>query len=470
MFRKFLFSIVMLPLTALFAANQTPNVDPVLPPDSLPFTAAIELTDFELPNGWHSGVAGSWNGKTLLLSGRTNGLHTFNDNINNFPPSAQNLAVYVIDFKTQTVWQKSLDDPSSGLTVEQIDTLSTTSPQFYQSGRTLYITGGYGICSATGDMTTKPVLSAIDVPGVIDWVIGNEKSFAKNLRQVVDPLVQVTGGAMYQLGPHQPTLLIFGQNFAGLYTGDSNGDYTNQVRSFFILDNGKELHIAETKDQPVPDPSFRRRDLNVIPVMLGGKSKPYPAYVALAGVFVESFGIWTVPVFISPEGDSFMPDPVAPDTFKQAMNIYVSATAELYSECSENMYSILLGGITYGYFDNNNFILDSNFPFTSQVTTIKIDRDKKFTQHIMENQYPDIPCPQNDINKPLLFGAGAFFVLNDELPAYRNDVLALDKFVDEPTVIGYVVGGIQSCVLDTQDPAYETAASPYIFKVTLAPR
>lgn len=474
MFKTIFYSIVLFPLAVLFGDNQTSTVSPILPPDTLPFRVNIELSDLELPNGWHSGVMGSWKGKTLLLAGRTNGLHGFseNPNDNNFPPSAQNLSVYVIDFSHGKIWQKELDSSSSGLNQEQIDNLSATSPQFVQSGNTLYVTGGYGINTASGLMETKPVLSAINIPGTIEWVTSTDKgkTLAQNVRQITDPLVQVTGGVMYQLGPHQPVLLIYGQNFTGLYTDGSNGNYTNQIRSFFIIDNGSDLYIAETHAQPIPDPAFRRRDLNVIPVMLGGESTPYPAYVALSGVFTESTGIWTVPVFISADGDSVMPDPNHPATFKQAMNNYVSATAELFSADTEDMYTILLGGISYGYFEDDTLKFDDEFPFVNDVTTVKIDKNKQFTQYIMENQYPDIQCPIVNSNVPLRFGAGAIFIPNDDLPAYRNGVLALDRFVADPTVIGYIVGGIQSCVKDTTDQATETAASQYIFKVTLTPR
>ena len=95
--------------------------------------------DLSLPNGWHSGAVANLDGKCLLIAGRTNGLHGFDNEVgvNNFPPRAQNTVVYVIDFNNERVWQRALTDPSSGLTQEQIDTLSVTSPQYYQSGQTL---------------------------------------------------------------------------------------------------------------------------------------------------------------------------------------------------------------------------------------------------------------------------------------------------------------------------------------------
>jgi hypothetical protein len=471
MIRRLFLTAILLPLVSLYGDNQTATLSPVLPPAPLPFTINIELSNLQLPNGWHSGAMGTWGSKAVLLAGRTNGLHGFdnNPNVNNFPPSAQNAVVYVIDFKEQRIWQKSLYDASSGLTQQQIDTLTVTSPQAYQTGKTLYISGGYGIDTATGQMGTKSTLSAIDVPELIEWVIKDKSSLAKNLRQTTHPLLQVTGGAMVQLGPHQPTLLIFGQNFTGFYNDSSNGQYTRQVRSFRILDNGINLYVAASQDQPIPNPAYRRRDLNVMPVMLGGKSKPRPGYVALSGVFTETTGVWTVPVVITPEGKSSMANPASPDTFKQAMNNYVCAAAGLFSKKTEDMYMILLGGITFGYFDGNSFETDPEIPFTNEVTTVKIDKDLVFSQYIMENEYPTILSTFANPGNHLLFGAGAEFIQNTELPTYMNGVLALDKLLDGPVIIGYIVGGIQSSLPNT-NTNLDSAASPYIFKVTLAPK
>lgn len=472
MIRKLFFLALLFPLAALFGDNQTAAITPVQPATSLPFSVIIEQTNLVLPNGWHSGVFGVHGSKVVLFAGRTNGLHGFdnNPNVNNFPPSQQNTVVYVIDFDSQRIWAKSLYDATSGLTQEQIDILSVTSPQFYQSGKILYITGGYGINTANGTMETKQVLSAVDIPGIIKWVTSTKKktSFAKNLRQTTHPLVQVTGGEMFQLDPHQPTLLVFGQNFTGFYNDNSNGAYTEQVRSFRIIDNGKNIYVVPSKKQPLPNPSFRRRDLNVVPVMLAGKSNPEPAYVALSGVFTETTGIWTVPVVISPDGKAVMADPADPSTFKQAMNNYVSATAGLYSEKNKEMYTVLLGGITYGFFQNGTFQTDSEFPFTNEVTTVKIDRNGVFSQYLMPNEYPTIPSTFSNPGNPLLFGAGAQFIQNRNLPAYLNGVLALDKILS-PTIIGFIVGGIQSSLPNTVTNS-DSAASPYIFLVTLIPK
>lgn len=384
--------------------NQTDTLSPIFPQDTLPFTISIEQAPFTLPNGIHSGAFASYHGKWLFIAGRTNGLHGFAPTDDNFPPSKQNTIVYVVDLERQKIYSRELDDPSSGLSQAQIDQLSVTSPQFFQNGKTLYISGGYGIDTATGLFNTKPVLTAINIPGLMKWVKYGGGSAVKHIRQTFHPLLQVTGGYMTAVNPHLSTLLIFGQNFSGFYHADSNGDYTQQVRSFQIIDTHKKLYIQPRKTRH-QNPNYRRRDLNVVPVILDKKM----AYVALSGVFTLDTGVWTVPVIIKSNGSSHMADPSKPKTFKQGMNNYNCPSIGLYSHSKKNMYITLCGGISYGFFQEGSFQVDSEIPFINEVTTIKINKHGKFTQYLMNNEYPEILSTSVHAGNPLLFGAGAFY-------------------------------------------------------------
>lgn len=465
-FRDKLFSIG---ITAFILAtnnvegdNQTATLSPILSQELLPFSISIETASFNLPNGIHSGVFATHNGMWLFLAGRTNGMHGFG--VDPFPPLKQNTTALVVDFENQQVYSRELDDSTSGLSQDQIDTLSVTSPQFYQNGKTLYITGGYGIDSSTSEFGTKPVLTAIDVPNFIAWVIdpATAKPAAASVRQTTNSWIQVTGGFMACLDNHLSSLLIFGQNFKGTYTPESNGDYTQQVRRFQIIDDGKDLYVQQ-RNSEMPNSSYRRRDLNVVPIM----KKNRQAYVALSGVFTLTTGIWTVPVEIGADGSTFMADPNDVDTFKQGMNNYVSASASLYSPLTEDNYTVLLGGITYEYFNGSTFEKDDEFPFTSQVTTVKRDREGVYTQYLMDGQYPVILSTGSNPGNELLFGAGAFFIKAPGLPLYPNKVINFDK-ITSPVVIGYIVGGIMSTLPNTNSQS-DSTASPYIFQVILSP-
>jgi hypothetical protein len=262
------------------------------------------------------------------------------------------------------------------------------------------------------------------------------------------------------------TLLPLGQNFTGLYRDGSNGVYTQQVRNFRILNDAAGLRIVDTGEQPAENSAYRRRDLNVVPIILPGEAHLNPSYVALSGVFTETGGIWTVPLLIDRFGESSMADPTQPETFKQAMNNYVSATVGLYSRNLDAMYITILGGLTFGYFDGATFKTDAEIPFTNEVTTIQIDSTHAFSQYIMDGEYPTIPSQGSNPGNTLLFGTGAAFVPASSLPIYRNGVIKFDKLTPGLTTLGYVVGGIQSTLPNTNTNA-DSAASPYIFKVTI---
>ncbi|MDB6080803.1 MAG: hypothetical protein JWO53_75 [Chlamydiia bacterium] len=456
--------------TFAFGDNQTDTVSTILPETSLPFRVTIQQASFSLPNGIHSGISAMHNGKWLFLAGRTNGMHTFNNTTDNFPPSQQNQIVYVVDPVKKTIKARALSDSKSGLTQTQIDLLSVTSPQFYQSGKRVYMTGGYGVITATGEFSTKDVLTAIDVAGLMHWVTHPSKheTAAQHIRQISNPIFQVTGGYMDQIGK-KPTLLVFGQNFAGFYFHAGVGVYTEQVRRFRIHDNGKKLKVSVKSSKPtVSNSSYRRRDLNVVPVMRKQHGKVVPSLVALSGVFTLTDGIWTVPVSISATGSTKMADPTLSTTFKQGMNNYHCAQFGMFSNKHGNMYSVLLGGISYGSFSTGSFVTDAEFPFTNEVTTIQINKKGQYQQFVMSGTYPTIISTQSNPGNQLLFGTGAYFMPAKGVDTYSNHVIKLDR-LKKRKVVGYIVGGIQSTLPNT-DVSSDSAASPYIFEVVVEPQ
>lgn len=163
-----------------------------------------------------------------------------------------------------------------------------------------------------------------------------------------------------------------------------------------------------------------------------------------------------------------MPDPNLPTTFKQAMNQYTCAYAGLYSTKYKSMYNIFFGGISYGYYDaNGTFQTDNEIPFINDTTTIKMDQNHNFTQYLMNNTYPVILSTTVNPGNVLRFGAGAYFIPGN-VSQYPNGVMFLDN-IKKPTVIGYIVGGIQSTLANTNTDA-DSTASTYVFKVTLTPK
>jgi hypothetical protein len=447
------------------AQNQTTNTTPILSSNGVPFSIQIAQAGFSLPSGLQSYVAGTSGGKWLLLAGQIGGLHGFNPS-NNFPADTQNTTIFVVDPTLQTVTTRSLTNQGSGLTQAQIDLLSVTAPQAYQSGNTLYMTGGFGVDTATGDFTTKDVLTAIDVPGLMHWVVtpSDGETAAQYIRQVFDPMFEVTGGVMMEGYPRR-ALLVFGQNFSGTSVDTANGTYSEQVRRFRVIDNGTKLAFAALPAEPAtPNSDYRRAGLNVVPIINRGR----PSFVAFSGSFTPTFGVWTVPVEISRKGIPMEANPTNATTFAQGMNNFNCPTLELYSRKEKASYTVLMGGLSFGYFLNGVFTTDFELPFINQVTTIKRDQNGVFSQYLMNAVYPVIPSTGSNPGNPLLFGAAAMFIPANGLHAFNNGVLRYEALGTKPVVVGYIVGGIQSTLPNTNLES-DSAASPYIFTVTLIP-
>ena len=167
-----------------------------------------------------------------------------------------------------------------------------------------------------------------------------------------------------------------------------------------------------------------------------------------------------------------MADPTLPSTFKQGMNNYDCATFGMFSEKTGSMYTILLGGMSFGFFEETStgfqFNTDPEIPFISQTTTIQIDEDGNYSQYFMpDGGYPLIRSKKVNPGNPLLFGAEAEVILLHRVPKYSNDVLRLDA-IKKRTLIGFVVGGIQNTLPNTNTQA-DSSPSRYLFKVYVEP-
>ena len=452
--------------------NQTVTVDtPSTNTSEIPFEVIVKKSSLNIPGGIHSFAYGTHDGKWLLITGRTNGMHTFLPT-NNFPPKKQNRTVFVVDPSENRVWSRSLEDVDANLAEWQVDLLSVTSAQYLQIKDKLYITGGYGVNSVDGSFSTKPYLTSIDIPLLMKWVMREDRSlFASDaINHLKNEIFQVTGGAMNKI-EDGPVLLMVGQNFDGQYTPASNGNYTRQIRRFDIYDQDE---LSARIYSPVPeegvDPSLRRRDLNVVPILRNCKGNIKTELDILSGVFTLSGGVWTVPVRVQADGSYFMEDPSSPSSFKQAMNNYACANLGVYDSDSDDMYTLLFGGISYGYFENRQFMTSNSFPFINQFTAVKLDSDNNYKQYLLKSRYPLILSKTANKGNPLLFGAGAAFIYDERaLTSQTSDVFLLKKLKShcpEPRLIGYIVGGIASTLPDTNTGS-DSFASPYVFEVYL---
>jgi hypothetical protein len=453
--------VVVMSADAARAFNQTSDLSPVVIGGTLPFATQIQSSSWSgdtLPT-LQSFARAEFNGQWLLIGGLTSGMHSLADG---FLPEYQNTSVYVIDPNTQHVWSRSLASPSSGLTQDQIDSLSSTNAQFTQQGSHAYIVGGFGQSTTTGEYQTYSTLTSIDLPGLIGWTKGGAGVAADDIRQISDPLFQVTGGEMVSTS-NGKMHLIFGQNYPSSYEPRQQGTYTEQVRTFTIADTPASLSVSNIIYH-TPQDDFHRRDLNVVPIIQNQGGQLVQKVQALAGVFTPSFGTWTVPVTIDADGNATEPDPLATGTFKQGMNSYRAAHIELYSASTNTMHSLQLGGISYLYYDPASHATaeDPEIPYINDLTDIITDAAGHTTQYLLPASYPSIAAPTN--SSPLLFGAEAEFFLKDGIATYSNGVIDLDA-LSGPTLIGYIFGGIAA---DAPNGGM-TSASNELFPVIVTP-
>lgn len=423
-------------LTLLIAVNRlTLSAQDATPP----FTISLEEATYSDWPGLQSYVAGTWDGKWILLAGRTGGLHAFLPP-NPFMPMEANKEVHVLDPLTGDHWSSSVTILPEDLSNQ----MQSTNPQAFQRGNTLYVIGGYGHDETAMEMRTFPALTAIDLDILGNAVI-NGTDITPAFRTIQDTIFEVTGGEIGMLGD---TLYLFGgHSFTGVYSKPAGPQftqvYTNRLTKFRIVDDGTDLSIADL-EFITDTTAFHRRDLNFEPLMLPGEEH---ALIALSGVFqYEADWPWHEPVVVTSGG--YYVD----EALYQKMNNYTCPVMSIYDADSEKSYLTLFGGFSEYWFDADDSILkqDLNIPFVHDISTVIRNTDGTMTQYIQP------------ISLDGLLGSNAEFLINPEIPQYDDRIIKLTE-IDGDVLAGYIFGGI-----DAEIPNFTPSiASNRLFKVWL---
>jgi hypothetical protein len=468
--KKFLILLQLAGWEGLAAQHQTSTLDEPHLDGSIPYTVDIRevsLAPAPLPN-IHSVATGEWQGQWVFLAGRTNGLHGMTAR-GAFDPLYENREVWVVDPVGRQSWHKSLEDSdASGLSQDEIDSLSSVNTQFFQEGGTLLIVGGYGFKRSVDDHRTYDTLTALDLEGLVQWVKetpGSETTRARDhIKQIRDSYFQVTGGHLEKIGDEYQ--LVFGQNYEGRYRPRFNGIYTRQVRRFrmTLAPDGTPVVPPSSKRATSQNEAYRRRDLNVLPLVeRSGLNDFEEKVVVLSGVFTPDDGVWTAPVMIGAGGQVSMDSPTAADTLKQGFQIYHCAKASLFHRVTNESHFLLFGGITVLERDlaSGNFTRDDQAPFTNQCSLVVRDAVGRFRQYWLPTRFPLI----RDNGLELRFGTNAEFHPSPEIPQLSHKVLDLAAITGE-VVLGHIFGGI---VADAGNSG-NTGASGRVFEVVLTPK
>jgi len=409
---------------------------------STSFDIYIEPMEIVDLGGLQAFAFGQDDGKWLIIGGRLDGLHR-RQPFAAFDEMGNNNQIIVIDPIAQKKWTA----PITSLSIAMQEQLSSTNMEFHQDGNYLYIIGGYGYNAATASKKTFDNLTAIDVPAVIDAIIGGT-AFTTAFRQISDAQFAVTGGHLKKI--NSTYYLIGGNKFDGNYNPMGNATYTqvytNAIRKFRLSDNGSVIsieHLPTITDAT----NLHRRDYNAVPQILPTGEQGITVF---SGVFQPTVNLPFLNC-VNIDSASYSVN----NSFQQYYNHYHCAVLPLYSFSSNEMHNVFFGGIAQYYNDSNMLIQDNNVPFVKTIACVTRTSNSAMAEYKLP------------IEMPSLLGAGAEFIPVKSLPQYANEVLKLDDFTNDSTLVGYIYGGISSTGANVffTNTGTQSSASSQIFKV-----
>lgn len=426
---------IILGLTSLFRVNAQTAFD---------YSVILEPVAITGLPGLHSFAHAQHNGKWLIVGGRKDGIHA-RQPFNSFPATQNNTDLMVIDVQTQQFWSASL----SSLPTPIAEQLQATNMNYFQDNDTLYLIGGYAYSANAADHITFSNLTTIQVSSVIDAIV-NGTPFQQYFKQISDSVFAVCGG---QLGKIDDTFyLVGGQKFDGRYNPMGHATYvqtyTNQVRKFQVNNSGSQLSFNNFS--AITDPvHLRRRDYNLLPQVFPDGSR---GYTISSGVFQATIDMpFLYPVDISANG-------VYPVTaFNQYLSNYHSAKVSLYDAALNKMHSIFFGGMSQYYYQNGTLLQDNTVPFVKTISMVTRNADSTLQEFLLP------------IEMPALKGSSAEFIAEYSAPHYDPEIVQLDAFTQDTTLIGYIYGGIESPINNafSINATSSTSADNSIYAVSL---
>jgi hypothetical protein len=392
-----------------------------------------------------------WDGKWIFIAGRTGGYHGVGQGDVDFPRATANQRIWVIEPPSTgraKVYSFPVADLPGSLGLVK-DQWQASNLLHFQDKDTLYLVGGYGENSA-GQLVTYPVISAVNLPALVEGVVHGKDTFSKTIAWAESPLVQSTGGNLLKLDDGF-FYLIGGHVFMGSYRRFETADekntpqvsqtYLGEIRKLRITGAGSgklTVSLAET----FKNPEFARRDLNAgLTIADDGKSLAAGAY---GGVFTKDQLNFTHPVLIT-SGAA----PKIDESFEQKMSAYSCAMMLLYDPDSSSMYTTFFGGISrWRWNDKSRQFTEAplqgdktmqtgyldGMPWINEISTLMLSRGK-FNEFV-----------QQDNRLPGYVGTNAAFMPAAGLKKIREEtnVLDLRQFRGKRVLAGYIFGGIRA--------------------------
>lgn len=411
---------------------------------NFPYEIKLEAQSIANLGGLQSFAHASYHNKFLIIGGRLDGLHR-RQPFASFDVAGHNNQLIVVDPVTKQVWKTSLNVLSATIA----DQLSSTNMQYVQEGDYVYIFGGYGYSNVAANHITYPYVTAIKVSSTINAIINNT-SIAPHIRQIQDNDFAITGGQLRKVD--NEFILIGGQRFDGRYNPMGNPSFTQTYVDgywvFSISDTGSVFQIIN-KNKINNAGLFHRRDFNAVAqIFTNGKQ----GLTAFSGVFQPQADIpYLNSVNVEQSAYSLN------GAFSQYYNHYHCANFAMYDELKNEMHTLFFGGIAQ-YFDSAGILVqDNSVPFVKTIARV----GRTANNNMYEYKLP--------IEMPGYLGAGAEFLLNEEVNTFSNEVIKLNEISKDTTELGYIYGGINSSAKNifwTNDGTQSTANAT-LYKVLL---
>jgi hypothetical protein len=499
-----------------------------------PYTIQLqEFTNPSLPD-LHSYTHAVYGDKIVMIGGRTNGLH---GQTYSFYQANSNKMVYVIDTKKwadPASWQvHSMPDTKISMPGVNTQQFRANNAQFFTEDSVLYIVGGMlnanvptrpkdpkdpskgvqmmaNVKSTDGAAPSGPktlaLMTAVDLPALINSVMNKTPMPANSLRQAHDTGFAVTGGELDLID--STVYLVFGWNFYFTSPPTPQDLYSHQVRTFTYTDNGTTLITSPVTvcatcsdkyaDNRADSGNFRRRDGTMSAVI--DPADGSQALLYYSGVFKNGNVNFDSPVWIGKNS-------AAEDTsFVMRSNVYTCQAIPVYSASRKQFYASLLGGMRNAAYTGGPITMPtrltatnapvtsapndfSSIPFTNQFSTVLVDASHGFRQYLLPDSFPKtmvpVVLPANPADSiaanTLPAGsvtyngveAGLIWTLDPALMK-SNGVVDFDAFIKRNPGggdIGYLHGGIQSALLNVfgSKAAHYSIASNRIFAVKIVP-
>lgn len=388
-------------------------------PQPVDFPVELETRTISGLPALHSYCWAQLNGKWLIMSGRTNGLHGFQPPLA-FPTANQNQNIYLVNPATSSVLSVGLSSLPAAIS-EQI---SSSNLQFHQTGNRLVLIGGYGFSTTANAYKTFPSLISIDLAGLIQAIESNQP-ISPYFSQIQDERMAVCGGYLGYL--NNMYYLTYGHRFDGRYNPFNGGSYTqtytDEIRFFTLTGEGNNLSIADY-DAWWDQDHFHRRDYNLVPHIYPDGSTGFTAFT---GVFQRDINL--------PHRSSvhFSPTEYTVDsTFTQLLNQYHTAFLPIHSANDSTMQTLFFGGIGEYYVNaSGQLVHDTLVPFTKTISMVT-----NAPNGISEGWLP--------VQMPQFAGASASFIPDMTAPFDASLILQRDQLGTGRVHVGTIFGGIVS--------------------------